>query len=137
MDSFVLTKKYLYVTIFVVLLVLLSAFLPYFALAVGGLVPCDETSNSGKGCQFSDLVTLFQKVMDFLLWTVMVPLATIAIAFVGVQYMTAVGNPTKLAKAHEVLWDVLLGIFIALAAWLIINTIFTVLTGSGLPSITG
>jgi type IV secretory pathway VirB2 component (pilin) len=108
---------------------------PYFSFAADPLVPCG--TSQGAPCEFKDLAELFSRVMNFLLFTVMVPLAVLSIAFVGFQYLTAVGNPSKLAKAHDVLWDVLFGIFIALAAWLIINTIFSVLTGNGLPSITG
>ncbi len=75
--------------------------------------------------------------MHFLLVDILIPLATLAIAFVGIQYITAVGNPGKLEKAHGVLIDVLWGIFIAIAAYAIIQTIFTVLTGGGIPPITG
>ncbi|MDO8492929.1 MAG: hypothetical protein Q7S19_00035 [bacterium] len=124
--------------IFLAISLLLFVTAPYLTFAAGGLIPCDENSNGRKGCQFKDFVPLFKGVMDFLLVGVLIPAATIAIAVVGIQYLTAVGNPGKLAKAHEVLIDVLWGIFIAIAAWAIVDTIFSVLTKAGtLPPITG
>ncbi len=88
----------------------------------GGLVP---TSCQAGSCGLSDLNELFQKVMNFLLVDVMTPLAALAIAFAGFQYFTAVGNPSKLARVHEMFIDILWGIFLAIAAWLIIETIFS------------
>lgn len=136
MVNLALNKLYTnFISIGILVLISTLVFLPSLSHGAEGLVPCGTTG--GQPCGFSDLVVLFQRVMNFLLWRVMVPLATLSIAFVGVQFITATGNPGKLDKAKTILWDVLFGIFIALAAWLIINTIFTVLTGSGLPSVTG
>lgn len=118
-------------------LIFFVLFLPCLVLAAP-LVPCGTSEVGSQPCTFGNLADLFNRVMDFLLRVVLIPLAVMAIVFVGIQYVTAAGNPAKLSKAHEVLWDVLLGILIALAAWAIINTIFNVLTNfGGLPSITG
>ena len=143
---FAATKTYQNMFIFfLVFFVLLLGLFPYLILAEdhqsssgsSGLVPCGHKADRSDACKFSDLETLFSKVMNFLLFTVLVPLATLSIAFVGIQYVTAAGNPSKLAKAHELLQDILLGILIALAAYAIIQTIFIVLTGGGLPSLNG
>lgn len=126
-------KKFFYI---IFLFVLISGVFPQdaFSLEVpAGLVPCGTDIDTQTGavrnpCAFGDLAGLFQNVMQFLLIKVMVPLATLAIVFVGIQYLTAAGNPSKLTKAHDTLWDVLYGIIIAIAAYAIVETIFIILT---------
>ena len=115
-------------------LFLTIAILPCFVFAA--IVPPCGTINTP--CQLKDLETLFQNIMNFLLKTVMAPLAIMALAFAGFKYMTARGNPSEIAKVHDILGSVLLGIIIALAAYAVIETIFVVLTRAGkITSITG
>lgn len=127
-------KNFIHPATFFLLFLFLAS--PYFGFAAEPLIPCGGTGQ--ESCEFSDFAKLFNNVMNFLLVVVMVPVATLSIVFVGIQYMTAFGNPGKLSKAHETLMDVLWGIFIAIAAYAIIRTIFIILTNyGGLPSITG
>jgi hypothetical protein len=105
-------------------------------LSFAALVPCGGSGEGAKPCEFKDLVTLFDNVINFLLVDVLAPLGALALAFVGISFLTAQGNPSAANKAKETLWDVLYGILIALAAYAIIETIFSVLTNwDKIPSI--
>ncbi len=129
--------------------ILLVGSTPFFANAAGIVPDCIHTVSvthadgsssqvSVVACQFSDLVILLNNIINFLLFSVMIPAATLSIAVIGFQYLAAAGNPGKLAKVHELFKDVLWGIFLALAAYSIIELIFSVLTKAGtIPSITG
>ena len=135
MKSFLKKNKKIIAELSASFLLLTTVIMPYSVFAAP-LIPCGTKTTAP--CTFADLVKLFNNVMNFLLVTVLIPAATLAIVFVGIQYLTAMGNPGKLAKAHDTLKDVLIGIFIAIAAYAIIETIFIVLSKfGGIPSITG
>lgn len=51
------------------------------------------------------------------------PLAAISFAWAGWLYMSSAGNESNIKKAHEIFGNVVLGLCIALAAWLIVNAI--------------
>lgn len=91
-----------------------------------GVIPC-----SGADCDFNDLTTLVNKVIDFLLVTVAFPISAALFAYAGFLYLTAAGDEGQVKKAHGVFLNVFWGLIFALAAWLIIDFITNVLTGSG------
>lgn len=66
-------------------------------------------------------------LIKFLIY-VSVPLATVAIAYAGVIYMTAAGEPGKISKAHEIFRLIVTGLVIMFAAWIIVHTIVAGLT---------
>jgi len=94
----------------------------------GQFIKCDP--GAGQDCTFQHIYQLIKTVIDFLLFTIMTPLAIIALVFAGIKYVTAQGNPGELQKAHQIFYYVVIGMLIALAAWLIINTIISELTGN-------
>lgn len=81
-----------------------------------GLVPCN-----GPECDFDDLVTLIQNIINFLLYTVAVPVATLLFMWAGFKYLTAGGDPGKVKAAHSIFMNVFIGFLIALGAWLVVN----------------
>lgn len=87
-----------------------------------GLVPCD-----GIACNLCDVGELMQKVIDFMIVGLAIPLAALMFAYAGVLYVTAGANPTRVGKAHKIFKNVLIGFLIAISGWLIINTIMTVM----------
>jgi len=91
------------------------------------LVPACPTG----GCGFDQLMTLINKVIKFLLVDIATPLAAIVFAYAGFLLITAGGDPGQVTKAKSIIKNLLIGFVIALAAWLIINTI---LTGLGATS---
>ncbi|MBI3631953.1 MAG: hypothetical protein HY225_00695 [Candidatus Vogelbacteria bacterium] len=126
-----MTEHFIKRTWLVFITFFITGLLPLFtfaSLVPNCTLPGDPTDlTTGGPCRFQDLITLYQNVMGFLL-SILIPIAILAIAFIGIQYLTALGNPSKLEKVHETAKDVLWGILIALAAYAIINTIFKVLT---------
>ena len=105
-----------------------SIFGVVFVAEAQGLIPC-----SGSDCTFDKLIDLIQNVIDFLLVTVAIPLATILFAYAGWLYMSAAGDSTKIARGHQIFRNVLFGLVIALAAWLIINTLTSALISDKFP----
>lgn len=101
------------------------ACVPFFVSAAEqkGLVPC---GNSGEPlCTFADFAVLGNRIVDFLLVTVLIPLATISIAIAGFRYILAFGNESTAKAVHERIKNTVIGIVIALAAYLIVKTVLS------------
>lgn len=105
----------------------LLIFIFFAPLFVGaqGLVPC--TNN----CTIADFLVLINRIINFLLRSVAVPLGAISFAWAGWLYMTAGGNPSKVSQAHDIFKTTVVGLLIALAAWLIVSAILTGLGVTG------
>lgn len=102
--------------------------------AADGLVPCGtqlvdpaakgaDYISVAEGCQFEHFIALAKNVMNFLLFTIAVPIAAISFAWAGWLYLSAAGNESKVQEAHRIFGYVVLGLCVALAAWLIVNAI--------------
>ncbi len=110
------------------ILIGLFLFSPIFVSA--GLVPCgakvddpvtavDET----EVCEFSHLVLLINNIINFLLVSILLPLAAIMFAAAGFMIVTAGGDPGRISQGKEIFGSVLKGILIAFMAWLAVQTI--------------
>lgn len=80
---------------------------------------CSKT----EGCNFYDLVNLFQAVILFGIY-----LASVVVVLVLIKTgfkMITTGSPSELAEAKKSLTKVLLGYFFMLAGWLIVKFILT------------
>lgn len=93
----------------------------------GGLVPCGsaDSPDAADDCDFNYFIELVQRVMNFLLFVVAVPFAAISFAWAGWLYLSAAGNEGKVKEAHQIFASVVLGLCLALAAWLIVRAIIT------------
>lgn len=94
-----------------------------------GIVPCDGvviTGGTGKECNFSSLRDLLQNIITFLLYIAM-SIAAAAFFMAGFKYITAHGNPSQIESAHKIFTNVVVGLIIALSAWLIVHTILNIL----------
>lgn len=83
----------------------------------GALVTCKEN------CGYRELIDLIRRVIDFLLFTLSLPIAAAMFMYAGFLYLTSSGDHHKIEKAHGIFWNVLVGLVIAMAAWLIVNTL--------------
>ena len=106
----------------VFLFILLLMFLPATVIFAAGLVPCGGPPPE-LACNFDYLLLLVKNIIDFLLFTLAVPLATIMFAYAGWLYLSAGGDEGKIKRAHSIFLSVLVGLVVALGAWLIVNTI--------------
>lgn len=108
---------------------LISAFyFASFAFAADGLVPCGP-GTSKPSCQFCDLLTLVEKIINFALYMIAIPLSVIFIIYGGFTIMTAGSSPERVKTGRSVIKAAVVGLLIALFAWMIVNTILTVLAG--------
>ncbi len=117
---FLKAKKAKYILIGILL------FLPGFVFAA--LVPC---GGPGDPCGFSDLIVMINGIINFLLFSVAIPVAAIMFAAAGFMLITAGGDTGKISQAKEIFGSVLWGILIAFMAWIIIQTL---LVAAGLDS---
>ena len=91
------------------------------------LVPCGidkdgDGVNGEEQCGFEHLIGLVQNVVNWLL-AFAVFFAVILFSYAGFLYTTSGGSPGQVEKAHKIFMNVAVGFIIALAAWVIVNTI--------------
>lgn len=95
---------------------------------VGGLVPCGcDTNGDGvvddeEQCSFKHLLLLANNIITWLIMFALM-LAAVMFVFAGFLYMSAQGDENKVKQAHSIFRNVLIGLLVALAAWLIVYTI--------------
>lgn len=96
------------------------------------LVPANTPS--GANVTFCDFFSLGQNVINFALDYIVFPLAILMIIVAGVMFIMSGANPSMRGRANSLIKDVVIGVAIILLAWVIINTVFLVLTGNNTPS---
>lgn len=94
-------------------------FLPGAASAQlsGPLVPCD-----GPECQACHVVELGQNILNFLV-AIAAFVAVLIFSYAGILMLTAAGNEGQISKARGMFGNVVIGIIIVLAGWLIVDTV--------------
>lgn len=107
----------------------------------GPLVPCGP-GTAISSCRFCDLFTLGQNLISFGITLVIVILAPIAIAIGGFLVITAGSSPDRLQKGKQTITFAIIGIVVALASFVIINTFMwvigaTTIQGTGTQTING
>ena len=80
-------------------------------------------------CQFCHLFVMIDAVIDFVLFKLVLPIATLMIVIAGILYVGAIfeflpGGFKTLSQAKEVLAGVVIGLFIIFSAWLILYAFF-------------
>lgn len=76
-------------------------------------------------------MTLFNKVIRFILFDIVVPIAAIMFAYAGFLLVTSGGSSEARTKANTIFTNTVWGLVIAVAAWLIIRTILSTLGYDG------
>ena len=84
------------------------------------LVKCNGTPTDP--CRFEDFMALVQRMINFIL-ILMLPICAIIFAYIGFLFLTSGGNSETKSKAKGILMNVVKGIILVLAAWLIVKTI--------------
>jgi len=89
----------------------------------GGLVPC----TAGDACNFDMLMVLVNRVINFILVEMAIPIAAIMMAYAGFLLVTAGGEAAGArTKAKSIFTNAVFGLAIAFAAWLIVKLILTI-----------
>lgn len=94
-----------------------------------GLVPCDNSASNP--CGFAQLMTLVNNVINFILYGMVIPIAAILFAFAGFELVTSGGSTEKRGTAKKVFTNVVIGLVIAMACWLIVKLVLTILGYQG------
>ncbi len=109
------------------------ALLPLAANA--GLVPCgiDDNNNNiideSEQCTWCHLGELVKNIIDFLV-KIVIAAAAALVLWGGFVIMTAGASPERAKHGRDIIKAAVIGIIIALGAWLIIDTIIkTIATG--------
>jgi len=87
-----------------------------------GLVPCGQTATNP--CTFCDFFKLFENIVDFVLFTLVPPLAILMIVIGGAMFFFAAGDPGKLNQAKAILTSVVIGLIFIYTAWLLVGLFF-------------
>jgi hypothetical protein len=111
------------------LAITVATLLPAVAAALnmpGPIVPCH-----GLDCNCNNLIQVAQNVLFTGIYLA-VFLSAVLFAWAGWKLLTAksMGDSHGIEGAKKILWNVIIGLVIILAAWLIVNTLFTALTSS-------
>jgi hypothetical protein len=106
------------------------------ATTSGGLISCNNTPDaSGKiaqPCDFNALLTLINTVIHFILFDMVIPIAAIMFAYAGFLMVTAGGEAAHArTKAKDIFTKAVIGLVIAVAAWVIVKTILSILGWNG------
>ncbi|HEY4477906.1 MAG TPA: hypothetical protein VJB09_01360 [Candidatus Paceibacterota bacterium] len=110
-----------------------------------GLVPCgnkvepittDEHGKQSGGtilnpCNFDYAILMINKIVNFLLFVLFVPLAAIVFCYAGFLLLFSGGDTGKMKKAKDIFWSVVVGLLWAMGAWLVIHTISDILGYKG------
>lgn len=82
-------------------------------------------------CDFNQLMIMINTIIHFLLFTIATPLVALIICYVGFLFLTSGGSAENRTKGKKILKNVIIGYIVALAAWLVINTIVKTLGFTG------
>jgi len=97
---------------------------PVLAFAqIPTIVPCGSTGQ--EPCNLCHIGTVAQNLLNGAIF-VAIFLSSITIAYAGWKYMTAGGEGGK-SEGKQMLTNVIIGLVILLAAWLIVDTIMKVM----------
>lgn len=107
---------------------LLVFFFP-LAVSAAGLIPCGGPGE--EMCKTEHVTELASTLISFLI-SMLGIIAVIALVIVGFQMVISAGNETAWTKAKNTFSNIVIGIIIILAAWLIVDLVLTGLTGRGL-----
>jgi len=110
----------------------LLAFLPDIA-AAQQLVPVACSGPSAPlTCGSCELVAMINNVIQFVIVLATI-IAAIILVWAGFLLVTSAGNTSQLEKAKGLFFNVVIGLIVLLAAFLIVNTILAALLNTGSP----
>lgn len=121
--------------IFITLTVFIVLVMPAISLAQGSLIPCNNTTVTGQAtpareCDFNAFMALINGVINFLLFKLSIPIAAIMFAYAGFLLIKAQGGEAK-TQAKGIFTDTVLGLVAAMAAWIVVKTILSILGYQG------
>lgn len=86
-----------------------------------GLVPCDGSDTNP--CGFYQFLDLINKVVNYIIVGLVIPISAIMFAYAGFELLTSGGETSKREKAKKIFTDVAIGLIVVMAAFLIVQTV--------------
>ena len=116
----------------ILFLAVLLLMLPAFSFAQeNNLIPC-WTEASPHPCEFKDVLTLINNLVRFALFDLVVPIAAIMFFYAGFLMIVPGGeSASKRTKAKGIFTNAVIGLAVAVAAWLIVHAVLGILGYSG------
>ena len=100
-----------------------------FTPVSAALVNC---GNEGQDpCTFNDFMAMINGVIDFVLFSIVPPIAVVTIVIAAINLMTSSGDPSKLEQAKKTLIWIVLGLVVVYGAWAIVTGFIEALGGEG------
>lgn len=118
--------KQFYCVIGLVFLFLIISPTIILADTIGGYAcpECDALvccgNEGGTPCTFNDMFCLVKKIIDFILFQIVPPLAVLWFAYAGFTIVTAGGNPSKVKAGRDMITYAFLGLVLVYAAWALV-----------------
>ena len=109
-------------TFFILTLLLIPNALFAAGLFPDSLVPCN-----GPDCTICSFVQLGQNILNFSIG-ISIFIGGIIFAWAGLKMVMSAGNMNEVAAAKKMFTNVVVGLLIVLASWLIINTLMNFFT---------
>ena len=117
-------KKIIFHSVLFIALILVSSVPVIVQAQLPSFIICGQDANNP--CRLCHLYILADRLINFILMLI-VPLSALMIAWGGIQYILAAGNIGSVDKAKKIIWNGIFCITIAFSAWLIVNTIMSIL----------
>jgi hypothetical protein len=64
---------------------------------------------------------MLDTIIDFVLFYIIFPIATLLIVISGGMYMFSIGEPEKISKARSILFSTIMGLVIIFSSWLLVS----------------
>lgn len=87
-----------------------------------GLVPCGTPTCP---CRFCDFFVMLERIVDFILFKIVPPLAILMLVVAGAMFLFSGGNPNTIARAKSLATAVIIGLAIIYGGWLLISLFLT------------
>lgn len=82
-------------------------------------------------CNAEHLILMINKVIEFILIYLALPIATVIFMYAGFLLLFSGGDTHKRSEAKSMFWNVFIGLLFIAGSWLIVTTILTVLGYTG------
>ncbi len=98
-----------------------------YTIPEGGIVQCGKAgpllANGKQACSFADVIKLINSIIKILLFIIAPAIATCIVLYAGLLMLTSGGNTESVSKAKGLFSKAVIGLVIALCAWLLIKFI--------------
>lgn len=119
--------KFLFSKKIVFFFAFLLAVSPSMILAQG-IVPCGTSAT--RPCTICDFGVLVINFTNFLIYNIAIPLAGLMIVIGGIMIMIGSASEERVRTGKKILTNAIIGVVIVFIAWLLVDTIIKVMTGS-------